>query len=86
VEKEKLVRIFGEEFQVRARVEVLTGFSGHADKDGLIDFVRVMNRKPQQTFIVHGEDDASASLANALRTELGLDNVVIPDSMQSFDA
>ena len=85
VENEKVVRIFGEEFQVHAKVEVLPGFSGHADKEGLIDFVRVMNRKPQLTFIVHGEDDASASLANVLRDELGLENVVIPDSMQSFD-
>jgi len=85
VEKEKLVRIFGEEFQVGARVEVLPGFSGHADRDGLINFVRVMNRKPRQTFIVHGEDAASASLADALRNELGLENVVIPDYMQSFD-
>ncbi|MDO9079557.1 MAG: MBL fold metallo-hydrolase, partial [Desulfuromonadales bacterium] len=42
VEKEKTVRIFGEEFQVRARVEVLPGFSGHADRDGLINFVRAM--------------------------------------------
>lgn len=85
VENEKVVRIFGEEFQVGATVEVLPGFSGHADKKGLIDFVRVMNKKPQRTFIVHGEDDASASLAAALRDELQLENVVIPDQMQSFD-
>ena len=85
VEKEKLVRIYGEEFEVRARVEVLTGFSGHADKDGLVNFVRVMNKKPQHTFIIHGEDDSSASLAEALRNELGLKNVVIPDVMQSFE-
>lgn len=85
VEKEKTVRIFGEEFQVRARVEVLPGFSGHADRDGLINFVRAMKTKPQHTFIVHGEDDSSGSLANALRNELGLEHVVIPDSMQSFE-
>ena len=66
-------------------MEVLTGFSGHADKKGLIDFVRVMNKKPQRTFIVHGEDEASASLAAALRDELGLEHVVIPDALQSFD-
>ena len=84
VENEKLVSIFGEEFQVGAKVEVLSGFSGHADKNGLIDFVRVMNRKPQRTFVVHGEDDASASLAAALHNELGFENVVIPDSLQSF--
>lgn len=85
VEKEKTVRIFGEEFQVRARVEVLPGFSGHADRDGLINFVRAMKKKPQHTFVVHGEDDSSESLANALRNELSLKNVVIPDSMQSFE-
>ena len=85
VENEKVVRIFGEEFQVRAKVEVLPGFSGHADREGLIDFVRAMNKKPQRTFIVHGEDDASASLSDALHSELGLENVVIPDYMQSFE-
>jgi metallo-beta-lactamase family protein len=79
------VRIFGEEFQVGATVEVLPGFSGHADKKGLLDFVRVMAKKPQRTFIVHGEDEASNSLAEALRTELGLKQVVIPDALQSFE-
>jgi len=85
VENEKSVRIYGDEFQVRAKVEILPGFSGHADRDGLLNFVRVMKKKPQQTFIVHGEVDSSTSLAEALRTELGLENVVVPDAMQSFE-
>jgi metallo-beta-lactamase family protein len=85
VEQEKTVRIYGEEHQVRAKVETLTGFSGHADRDGLLGFVRAMNKKPRQTFIVHGEEDSSESLANALRTELGLGNVVIPKTLQSFE-
>ncbi len=86
VEREKTARIFGEEYQVRAKLEILTGFSGHADRNGLIDFVRVMQKKPQQTFIVHGEDDSSESLASALHDELGLENVVIPGPLQSFNA
>jgi metallo-beta-lactamase family protein len=85
IENEKRVRIFGEEFQVEAQVEALPGFSGHADKQGLIDFVRVMEKKPQRTFIVHGEDEASNSLADALRDELGLQQVVIPDARESFE-
>ena len=84
VEKEPMVRIFGDEFQMRAQVEVETGFSGHADHDGLMDFVRVMEKKPEQTFIVHGEEAASQTLAHDLRTELGLEQVVIPESLQSF--
>jgi len=50
-----------------------------------IDFVRVMSKNPQRTFVVHGEDDASTSLTAALHNELGLENVVIPDSLQSFE-
>ncbi len=85
VEHEKTVRIYGEEHEVRAKVEVLTGFSGHADREGLLNFVRAMKKKPLRTFIVHGEDDASESLAKALRNELSLENVVIPEPLQSFD-
>ncbi|MDD5758455.1 MAG: MBL fold metallo-hydrolase [Desulfobulbaceae bacterium] len=84
VDQEASVRIFGEEFAVKAKAEVLTGFSGHADREGLIDFVRVMDKKPQRTFIIHGESDASESLAEGLRSELALGNVTIPHSLQSF--
>jgi metallo-beta-lactamase family protein len=85
VEHEKKVRIYGEEYQVRARVEVLDGFSGHADREGLIDFVKVMQRKPQHTFIVHGEEDSAESLANALRKDLALEDVVVPKPLQTFE-
>jgi len=84
VENQSPVRIFGEEFEVRARVEVLTGFSGHADRDGLVDFVRVMEKKPERTFIVHGEAESSANLAQILRAELGLQGIEIPESGKSF--
>ena len=84
VENQSPVRIFGEEFEVRARVEVLTGFSGHADRDGLVDFVRVMEKKPERTFIVHGEAESSANLAQILCAELGLQGIEIPESGKSF--
>jgi metallo-beta-lactamase family protein len=85
VEEEKTVRIYGEEYQVRAKIEVLAGFSGHADRDGLIAFVRHMRCKPQYTFIVHGEEESSESLANPLSNELDLENVVTPEPLQTFD-
>ncbi|MFH2124152.1 MAG: MBL fold metallo-hydrolase [Pseudomonadota bacterium] len=84
VEREEIVRIYGDEYQMRAHVEIQTGFSGHADHDGLMNFVQVMDKKPEHTFIVHGEEEASQTLANDLRTQLGLENVIIPESLQSF--
>ncbi len=85
VEKAQSVRIYGEDHPVRAKLEILTGFSGHADREGLLDFVRVMQQKPEQTFIVHGEEASAESLAAALRQELGLTNVHIPQSLETFE-
>ena len=85
VEDARTVRIFGEEFKVNARIESLDGFSGHADRDGLMQFARAMQKKPQRTFIVHGEGDSSESLADGLRNDLAFKNVYIPEPQQSFE-
>ncbi|MBU0728308.1 MAG: MBL fold metallo-hydrolase [Proteobacteria bacterium] len=84
VDGEKTVRIFGEEYDLNARVEVLTGFSGHADRDGLLAWAGAMKKKPRLTLVVHGEESSANSFAEALRSELGFESVHIPDPHQSF--
>lgn len=84
VEGQKVVRIFGEEYEVKARLEIITGFSGHADRAGLLAWAGAMQKKPGQTFVVHGEEDSAGSFAEALRSELGFQKVQIPDPHQSF--
>jgi metallo-beta-lactamase family protein len=84
VDGQKEVRIFGEEYEVKARVEVITGFSGHADREGLLAWAGAMQKKPRQTFVVHGEEDSANSFAAALRSELGFKTVQIPEPHQSF--
>ena len=85
VEGEETVRIFGEEFPLRAKVETLTGFSGHADRDGLLAWAGAMQKTPARTFVVHGEEDAASALAESLRKELGFPMVEIPEPHQSFE-
>jgi metallo-beta-lactamase family protein len=85
VEGEETVRIFGEEFPLRAKVETLTGFSGHADRDGLLAWAGAMQKKPTRTFVVHGEEEAATALAESLRTELGFSLVEIPEPHQAFE-
>ena len=46
VKKEPTIKIFGEEFPVKADVEVITGFSGHADRDELLAWAGAMQKKP----------------------------------------
>ena len=85
VEGAQKVNIFGDPFQVRAKVEVLTGFSGHADENELLGWVAAMNKKPEHTFIVHGEEEAARTLQDRLSTRLGLPNIEIPDQHQGFE-
>ena len=85
VEGHETVKIFGEEFPLRAKVEVLTGFSGHADREGLLAWAGAMEKKPTHTFLVHGEEEATAALAAALREKLQFARIEIPNPHQEFE-
>lgn len=68
VDQETRVKIYGEEYQRRARVAVLNGFSAHADRNDLLGFVSGMKRKPGRIFVVHGNEEQSQALEEGLRT------------------
>lgn len=73
VDGAKEMRLFGETVDVRARIHTLTGMSGHADKNGLIDWINGFTRKPERVFIVHGEDEVTESFADCLHEEYGFE-------------
>lgn len=70
------VKIHGRYVPVRAQVRVLDGFSAHADTDDLLAWATAAP-PPEATYLVHGEPEASAALAQRLRAEHGW-NAVIP--------
>lgn len=65
------VKIHGEYVPVRARISQLEGLSGHADADELMAWLRALHQPPRQTFVVHGEPDASDTLRLRIKDELG---------------
>jgi metallo-beta-lactamase family protein len=65
------VKIHGEYVPVRAQVSQLEGFSGHADADELMQWLRGFRQAPRQTFVVHGEADASDALRLRIKDQLG---------------
>lgn len=71
VEGAEEVRLFGEPIQVRAKIRQLIGMSGHADKDGLIEWISGFEEKPRKVFVVHGEDTVCTSFAECLKVEYG---------------
>ena len=83
VEGAEIVKIFGEEYQRKAQVEVLNGFSGHADRDELLNWFGAMSVPPKRTFLVHGEEDSALALSGSLRETFNA-TVDVPVMGQSF--
>lgn len=70
VERRPMLRIFGDEVPLRAQVEVLNGYSAHADRTGLahwIHAVRASSPRLGRVFLVHGEPEAQDAFAESLR-------------------
>jgi len=79
VERAPVVRIYGEEYALRAEVEVMNEFSAHADRLGLIAYVKSMNvARLKKVFIVHAEPKAAEALVEPLLA-LGVREVVVPE-------
>lgn len=78
------VKLFGEPIQVRAQIRQLVGMSGHADKDGLLDWLDGFREKPKKVFVVHGEDSVCIQFTECLRNEYG-QRAYAPYSGSVFD-
>ncbi len=74
----KEVKIHGEYVAVKAQVSHLEGFSGHADAQGLMDWLRGFDAAPDHTFVVHGEPAAADALRMRIKDELGW-RVAVPE-------
>ena len=79
----KDVTLFGEEVHVNAEIYNLEGFSGHADRDGLLSWLAGFREKPSEIFLVHGESEAKHDFAETIKKELGYEAVVV-EGMSEF--
>lgn len=75
VERQPTIKVFGEEIPLRAQVEILNGYSAHADRVELMRWITaVQGASPElrRVALVHGEATAQDAFAAAMRP-LGLD-------------
>ena len=73
----KEVTLFGEKVQVNAKIYNLEGFSGHADKNGLLAWLKGFQKEPKHIFLVHGEPEAKEAFAETVEKELGYHPIVV---------
>ncbi len=84
IEGADYVKLFGETIEVKAEIRKLEGISGHADQNGLINWVTAISPKPKMVFIVHGEDETCDQFAELLKNNYDL-NTFAPFSGAIFD-
>jgi metallo-beta-lactamase family protein len=72
------VELDGERFDIKARIHTISGYSAHADQQGLVDFVRKMKNRPDQVRLIHGDPAASEVLAGILRGYVPQTEVAVP--------
>ena len=79
---EKKVRIFGDEFTVKAEIATLHSFSAHADRLELFRYIK--ESRARKVYLVHGEQDQRESFARLLRDQLRLE-VELPANGSAID-
>lgn len=79
----KTVAIDGDQVDVRAHVEAMPAYSGHADGEELRGWIRALGGPIKRAFVVHGDDLAVAMLVTILREE-GVRDVIVPREGEAF--
>ena len=80
----KKVKIFGEEMAVNAQIEYIEGYSGHADQEGLLNYIYSFIKKPKHIFLIHGEPESQDVLKNKIIETTNLP-VTIPSFGETYE-
>ncbi len=78
----KEIKIHGEMVPVRAQIRSMESFSGHADAEEILRWLRTFKEPPKLTFVVHGESGASQALSDRIQRELGW-KTHVPEYLES---
>lgn len=84
VERRKVVKIFDQMYSVRAQVRVLNGYSGHGDRNDLLNNIKNIQGL-KKIFIVHGEPDQAKEFSRMLKRENESWDIQIPMPGQDFE-
>jgi metallo-beta-lactamase family protein len=84
VDGAKEVKIHGQSFPVRAQIEYMDALSCHADYEEMLDWLTSIKKAPRMVYLVHGEEQASLSLAQKIKDRFGW-NTHVPQYLESVE-
>jgi metallo-beta-lactamase family protein len=80
-----VVKIYGEEYKVNAKIKVLNAFSAHADKNELIEYFGKFDKGSiKKIFLVHGEEEMQTPFRKNLM-DMGFKDIVIPERGETIN-
>jgi metallo-beta-lactamase family protein len=81
VDGAKQVRIFGQKYKVKAKVARINGFSAHADRNEMLNWLMKFKTPPKKLFLVHGEPESAQAFGDFLRDKTNW-QIAIPEYEQ----
>ena len=84
IDGKRVVRIHGEEREVRARIEQVHGLSAHADQRGLLKWVGNLKSPPRQVFLSHGDEDEASVMASRIKSDFGW-KATVPEYHKTYE-
>lgn len=83
IDKHEKVRIHGEQFEVKAYVTKINGFSAHADQNELLRWLSSIKKAPRKVFVTHGETDSASAFGDFVKEKTGWP-VEVPEYQQTI--
>lgn len=83
-EGKEFIKIFGQQINVKCKIELIQGLSAHADQSELFDWLSGFTESPKNTFFVHGEAQSSQIFAKMVEEKLSR-NVTVPLYLETFE-
>jgi metallo-beta-lactamase family protein len=78
------VRILGEKHKVKAKIVRIHGFSAHADRNELLEWLKELEAAPRGVFVVHGETKSALSFGDYVREQTNWE-VTVPAYEDEID-
>jgi metallo-beta-lactamase family protein len=81
---EKSIKMYGNWYQVKAKILQIDGLSAHADQQELIRWINQITTPPKQIFMVHAEEEPLQTLKEKLK-EVYQGEIIVPKLMEGFE-
>ncbi len=84
LEGAQTLRIYGRDYQVKAKVVNFDMFSAHADQDDIMQWISAINSPPEKVFLIHGEEESMLAFKAYLKEQKGWEGLM-PDQNEIVD-